>query len=186
MVLCLDSGLADAYLVLTSAGGTTPPSEAYPKSNAAARKALELDPSLAHPHAVLGASHMQYDWDFAGAKAEFKKAFDLDPNDATAHQWYALNMGKVGGHEQEALAEANRADELDPLSPIITIGSQAFTSWHDSTTRALPCARSWQVRTRHLPWRTIVWLGLIGGNGCIRRSSKNRRRLLSFPLPKRI
>ena len=112
------SGLADAYLVSTSYGGSS--SEAFPKSNAAARKALELDPTLAHPHAVLGNNEMDYDWDFAGGKAEYKKAFDLDPNDATAHQWYALNLGKVGGNEQEALAEANRAHQLDPLSPIIT------------------------------------------------------------------
>ena len=112
------SGLADAYLVLPSYGGT--PSEAYPKSNAAARKALELDATLAHPHAVLGSNEMDYDWDFAGGEAEYKKAFELDPNDATAHQWYALNMGKIGGREQEALAEVNRAHQLDPLSPIIS------------------------------------------------------------------
>jgi TolB-like protein len=114
------SGLADAYLVSSSNGGTAPPSEIYLKSNAAARKALELDPTLAHPHAVLGNNEMEYDWDFAGGKAEYKKAFDLDPDDATAHQWYALNLGKVGGNLQEALAEANRAHQLDPLSPIIT------------------------------------------------------------------
>ena len=49
-----------------------------------------------------------------------KKALELDPNDATAHQWYALDLGFIGGREQEAIAEANRAHELDPLSPIIT------------------------------------------------------------------
>src|SRR5713226_1852242 len=48
-----------------------------------------------------------------------KKALELDPNDATAHQWYALDLGFIGGREQEAIAEANRAHELDPLSPII-------------------------------------------------------------------
>jgi serine/threonine protein kinase len=110
------SGLADAYAVLPAFGGT--PSEDVPKSNAAARKALELDSSLAHPHAVLGHTKMQYDWDFAGGKAEFKKAFELDPNDATAHQRYAYDIGRIGGREQEALAEANRAHQLDPLSPI--------------------------------------------------------------------
>jgi serine/threonine protein kinase/tetratricopeptide (TPR) repeat protein len=114
------SGLADAYLVLTNTGGGGTPSEGFPKSNAAARKALELDATLAHPHAVLGSNEMDYDWDFAGGEAEFKKALELDPNDATAHQWYALNMGKIGGREQEALTEANRAHQLDPLSPIIS------------------------------------------------------------------
>jgi eukaryotic-like serine/threonine-protein kinase len=114
------SGLADAYLVLTNTGSGGTPGEGFPKSNAAARKALELDATLAHPHAVLGSNEMDYDWDFAGGEAEFKKALELDPNDATAHQWYALNMGKIGGREQEALTEANRAHQLDPLSPIIS------------------------------------------------------------------
>ena len=100
------SGLADAYAVLPNYGGNQ--NEDFPKSNAAARKALDLDPTLAHPHAVLGSNEMQYDWDFAGGEAEFKKSFELDPNDATAHQWYADDIGMIGGREQEALAEINR------------------------------------------------------------------------------
>ena len=111
------AGLADAYGTLPSYGGV--PSDDYPKSNAAARRALELDPSLARPHAVVGSNKMEYEWDFAGGEAEFKKALEVDPNDATAHQWYAEKIGMIGGREQEALAEANRAHQLDPLSPII-------------------------------------------------------------------
>ena len=61
------SGLADAYSILPGYGGS--PSENYPKSNAAARKALELDSSLAHPHAVLGSNEIEYDWNFAGGEA---------------------------------------------------------------------------------------------------------------------
>ncbi len=112
------SGLSDVYTVYPVYGAKS--SEVIPKSNAAARKALELDPSLAHPHAVLGGNEMEYDWDFAGGEAEYKKALALDPNDATAHQWYGQDMGWVGGRDQEALAEVNRAHQLDPLSPIIT------------------------------------------------------------------
>ena len=111
-------GLADAYGILPSEGAA--PSENFPKSNAAARKALELDPTLARPHAVLGGNEMEYDWDFAGGEAELKKAIELDPNDATAHQWYAQSLSAIGGREQEALAEVNRAHQLDPQSPIIT------------------------------------------------------------------
>jgi eukaryotic-like serine/threonine-protein kinase len=121
------SGLADAYTVLPTYGGT--PSETYPKANAAARKALELDATLADPHAVLGSNEMGYDWDFAGGEAEFKKALELDPNDATAHQWYALNLSLIGGREQEALAEANRAHQLDPLSPIISFRVGGIHIW---------------------------------------------------------
>ena len=113
------SGLADAYSVLPAYGGT--PSEAFPKSNAAARRALELDPSLARPHAVLGGNEMNYDWDFSGGEAEYKKAFELDPNDATAHHWYANDISVLGGREQEAFAEANRAYQLEPLLPITTV-----------------------------------------------------------------
>ena len=108
------SGLADAYSVLPTYGGD--PREDYPKSNAAARKALELDPTLAHPHAVLGANEMEFDWDFVGGETEYKKAFALDPNDATAHHWYADDIGRIGGRTQEALAEALRAHQLDPQS----------------------------------------------------------------------
>jgi serine/threonine protein kinase len=84
------SGLADTYSVLPSYGGVS--GEDYPRSNAAARKALVLDPTLAHPHSVLGASYMEYEWDFAAGIAEFKKALELDPNDSMALVWYAQDI----------------------------------------------------------------------------------------------
>jgi len=111
------SGLADAYIELPMFGGA--PSEYYPKANAAARKTLELDSTLARPHAVLGGTQLSYEWDFAGGEAEYKKAFELDPSDATAHAWYAFDIGTIGGREQEAFTEINRAHQLDPLSPLI-------------------------------------------------------------------
>jgi TolB-like protein len=108
------SALADVYSVLPYFGGN--PAEDFTRSSIAARKALRLDPTLAHPHAILGSNEMEYDWDFADGEAEFKKAIALDPNDATAHQWLAENLGKIGGREQEALAEIDRAHLLDPTS----------------------------------------------------------------------
>ncbi len=113
------SGLADAYAELPYFGGA--PSEYYPRGNAAARKALELDPTLARPHVFLGAIEMDYEWDFAGGEGEYKKALELDPSDATAHSWYAWDIAMIGGREQEAFAEINRAHQLDPLSPIIKV-----------------------------------------------------------------
>jgi eukaryotic-like serine/threonine-protein kinase len=112
-------GVANAYGVLSSYGSA--PNDVMPKSNAAAEKALELDPTLARPHAALGANKMQYSWDFSGGEAEFRKAFELDPGDATAHQWFSESLSFIGGRAQEALDEANRAQELDPLSPVIGI-----------------------------------------------------------------
>ena len=111
------SGLADAYSVMPNFGGN--PAEDFAKSNAAARKAMQLDPTLARPHAVLGMNETEYEWDFAGGEAEFKNAIALDPNDATAHQWYAEKLSQLGRRD-EALAEIHRAGELDPLSPVIT------------------------------------------------------------------
>ena len=113
------SGMADAYGTLTSYGGD--PNEFVPKSNAAAEKALELDPTLAHPHAVLGANKTEHSWDFPGGETEYRKAFALDPNDATAHQWFSEDLAGIGGREQEAIDEANRAYQLDPLSPIVSM-----------------------------------------------------------------
>ena len=113
------AGLAEAYTLLPGYGGI--PNENFPRSNAAARKALGLDATLARLHVVLGANEMDYDWDFAGAEAEFKKAFELDPNDATAHQWYADGIGAIGGREQESFSEADHARQLDPMSPMISV-----------------------------------------------------------------
>jgi eukaryotic-like serine/threonine-protein kinase len=111
------AGLSDAYGVLPGFGGA--PNDVYPKSNAAAEKALELDPTLARPHASLASNKMEYGRDFSGGEAEFIKAFELDPSDADAHQWFAEDLGYLGGREQEAIDEVSRAQQLDPLSPII-------------------------------------------------------------------
>jgi tetratricopeptide (TPR) repeat protein len=72
---------------------------------------------------------MQDDWDFAGGEAEFKKSFELDPNDATAHQWYADDIGMIGRREQEALTEIDLAHELDPQSPVITRVAGGIHVW---------------------------------------------------------
>jgi serine/threonine protein kinase/Tfp pilus assembly protein PilF len=121
------AGLADAYSIAPNYGGD--PNDSYPKSNAAARKALELDPTLGHPHAVLGSNYFEHDWDFAGGEAEWKKAFQLAPDDATAHQWYAEDMAAVGGHEDEAVASVDRAHELDPSSPVIVTDRGMVRLW---------------------------------------------------------
>jgi len=111
------SGLADCYAILPTYGGN--PAETYAKATAAAFRALELDPSLARPHAVLGTVEMEYDWDFAAGEAEYRKAIELDPDDATAHHWFAQEIGWLGRGE-EALAEVNLAHQLEPTSLMVT------------------------------------------------------------------
>jgi eukaryotic-like serine/threonine-protein kinase len=112
------AGVADVYSVIPDYADVDS-RDAIPKAKAAAAKALELDPTLARPHADLGNALMQYDWDFPGGEAEFHKAFELDPSDATAHQWLCQSLSYIG-RLSEAIAECNRAHELDPLSPIIS------------------------------------------------------------------
>src|SRR5437660_701130 len=111
------SGIADAYGVLINYGSD--PNDVTPKASAAAEKALELDPALARPHAVLGYNKMLYDWNFPGGEAEFRRAFELDPSDATSNQWFSETLSYIGGRAEESIDEGNRARQLDPLSPII-------------------------------------------------------------------
>jgi TolB-like protein/Flp pilus assembly protein TadD len=113
------AGVADCYALLGFHGwGIMPPNEAFPKAKAAAEKALQIDPNLAEAHSSLAYVRADYDWDLAGSEKEFKRAIELNPNYATAHQWYALNLA-VGQRYSEAIAEVRKAEEVDPLSLII-------------------------------------------------------------------
>jgi TolB-like protein len=121
------SGIADCYSSLGSSFdvGSQPPSEVQPKAKAAALKALGLDSGLADAHNSLAYTKLNYDWDWAGAEEEFKRAIELNPGYAHAYHWYAhalLSSGRL----DEALAKSNRALELDPLSPIINV----HLAWH--------------------------------------------------------
>jgi TolB-like protein/DNA-binding winged helix-turn-helix (wHTH) protein/Flp pilus assembly protein TadD len=114
------AGLADTYALLGSlSGGTIPRRDAMNNARSIARKALELDPTMAEAHTSLAFVLMHYDWDFAAAEREFLRAIDLNPNYATAHQWYAINLGATDRMDA-ALAELRHAQELDPLSLIIS------------------------------------------------------------------
>jgi TolB-like protein/Tfp pilus assembly protein PilF len=111
------SGLADGYISQGTSGGARP-TEVYPRAKQAALKALEIDNSLAEAHASLGFVMALYDWDWDGAEKEFLQAIELNPNYATAHQWYGSVLWNTG-RLQEALDRERRALELDPLSTII-------------------------------------------------------------------
>jgi TolB-like protein/Tfp pilus assembly protein PilF len=118
------SGLTDSYIVLVG-HGYLPPSEGYPKAKEAARKALELDETLAEAHTSLG-SILSHEWDWAGAEKEFTKAVKANPNYATAHHWYSIHLMTVGRLD-EAIKELKIAEELDPLSAMIhTYAGQLF------------------------------------------------------------
>jgi serine/threonine-protein kinase len=108
------SAMADAYVQL-GYGSYLTPEDAFPKADAAARKALELDSTLAEPHATLGFVKMYYAWDWRAAEQEFRQAIARNPSYATAHEWYGLFLSAMG-RPDEALAEVGRAKSLDPLS----------------------------------------------------------------------
>jgi eukaryotic-like serine/threonine-protein kinase len=108
------AGLADTYLILFDRGWISP-DEASPKIRSAAQWAIELDPTLAEPHATLAALKELADWDWAGAEAEYRKAIGLNPNYVTSHHWYALLLQNLG-RLKEALAEIEKALALDPAS----------------------------------------------------------------------
>ncbi|HEV2426477.1 MAG TPA: protein kinase [Terriglobia bacterium] len=111
-------GLADTYNVV-SGYGVMGPGESFPKAEAAARKALQLDDSLAEAHAALAMSLCAYDWNWAESESEYKRAFELNPNDAQAHYFYAMLYLMPMRRFDEAIGKMKRALELDPLSLII-------------------------------------------------------------------
>ncbi len=111
------AGLADSYSTLGNTNAL-PPGEAYPKARLAAENGLALDPSLAELHASLGYVLRFYDWDWPRAEHEFLCSLELNPGYATGRRWYAQFLSGMGRHG-EAIAEVERALELDPLSLII-------------------------------------------------------------------
>ncbi len=114
------AGLADTYSLLADYSPADP-HESSPKARAAALRALELDPQLAEAHTSLAYIKMYYDWDWQGSESEFRRAIALNPNYATAHQWYSEYLSGMGRFD-EALAEIRRAKEIDPLSSVINAG----------------------------------------------------------------
>jgi TolB-like protein/Flp pilus assembly protein TadD len=114
------AGLADSYSQLGGNWLYLPPSDSIPKAKAAAKKALELDDTLAEAHAALAYATF-FDWDWPNAEREFKRAIELNPNSALSHQRYAEFL-RARLRFNESMAEAQRAQELDPLSPDIVAG----------------------------------------------------------------
>jgi DNA-binding winged helix-turn-helix (wHTH) protein/TolB-like protein/Flp pilus assembly protein TadD len=122
------AGLADSYATLGILD-TLPAQETMPKARSAAMKALELDDGLSEAHAALGYVKHRYEWDFAGAEREFKRAIELNPKYPTAHQWYGWYLISLGKFD-EALSECKLAQQLDPLSLYtnLTLGAPYYHS----------------------------------------------------------
>ena len=149
------SGQADYFAYLTVLGGPEilKPRDAMTQARTAAAKALRLDDSLAEAHASMGNILHNYDWDWAAAEREFKKAIELNPNYAMAHHLYAHLLIETG-RAQESLAEAGWALQLDPYSPFINNGlSRQYYLSRQYDKAIKQCQIGLQINPTYLPAR---------------------------------
>ena len=122
------AGLADTYSLMGDYGYLAS-SEAWPKAKTAALQALDIDATLPEAHTSLALVKEHFEWDWAGAEQEFRRAIELNSNSANAHHWlgeYLTNIGQL----EEGLRETRKAAEIDPLSRIIntTLGWQLYVA----------------------------------------------------------
>ena len=129
------SGLADSYVLLASHGAQSP-LKSVPIAKRAALKALELDEALAEAHTSLGMVYHYYEWNWEKAGEEFQRAISLNPNYIVARMWYASNLASLG-RLQDALFQAEQAEELDPLSLAVYIKIGRLQYWMRNYDRAL-------------------------------------------------
>jgi tetratricopeptide (TPR) repeat protein len=158
------AGLADAYVLFTNFT-VAAPSESFPRAEAAARKALELDDSLAEAHTSLGQVLWEYYLDATGATKEFERAIALNPNYATAHHWYGVGPPEILGDFEKSIAEINRALQLDPLSLIINAdfgGSLITMRRYDEAIAQLRKTLEMDPRFYYAHWQLGVALQLKG------------------------
>jgi serine/threonine-protein kinase len=112
------AGEAQAWSILSAYNGASP-ADSYPKAEAFAKKALAIDESSAEALVGLASVKARYHFDVEGALADYERAIQLNPNDATAHHWIGGDCFAATGQHAREVAELTRALELDPLSPII-------------------------------------------------------------------
>lgn len=155
-----DPNYALAYARLSGSYGVLgnnylPPHEAFPKAKAYAAKALEIDEMLAEAHTAMGAVRVLYEWNWAEAEREFKRALVLDPNDADAHDLYAVYLDAMG-RPDEGMAETKRAQELDPLSLMFStdVGIEFYYA-RQYTEAIAQLEKTINLDPRYNPWRCV-------------------------------
>jgi TolB-like protein/Flp pilus assembly protein TadD len=123
------AGLAECYIVL-GFYAYLEPNEAFPKAKMEAQKALSIDNTLAEAHTSLAYISTVYEWNWESAESGFKRAIELNPNYATAHQWYSIFLNSMRRHD-EAIVEIKQAQKLDPVSNMInTDVGEVYLSMH--------------------------------------------------------
>src|SRR5437016_3436804 len=114
-IFAVESEIAKTWMVLPAYNGGAP-TDCTPRAQAAAQKALSLDQDSSDAIAVLASANAEYDFDVTAARSQYERAIRLNPNDATAHHWFATDVVATSGQHAQELAEMKRALELDPLS----------------------------------------------------------------------
>jgi serine/threonine-protein kinase len=150
------AGLAQAYAELPF--GDVPPQEALFKARPAAKRALELDETLAEAHRAMATINVYYDWDWPAAERECRRAIELNPGDALNHQHYGWFLGLMG-HFDEGLTELKRAETLDPLSINVNIAIGTNYYWsgqHDRAVEQYQKVMEWDPNVGGL---TRIYLG---------------------------
>ncbi len=153
------AGLADAYGALGGVFGFVLPSETFPKSKAAALKAIELDETLAEAHVALANYKLSYEWNWEEAEREFKRALELDPDNARAYNGYGGYL-QARGRFEEAIAARRHAQKLDPLSPDLTANVGYPYYYARQYDQAIGCYRQALEMEPNYFWASL-WLGQV-------------------------
>jgi serine/threonine protein kinase/tetratricopeptide (TPR) repeat protein len=154
------AGLADSFITLAT-NIPLPPRDAMPKAKAAAMKAIEIDDQLAEAWASLAAVKWWFDWDSEGAEEAYRRAIELNPNYATAHDGYAMLLSAQGRFD-EAVEQFSKASDLDPLSLIIAVhAGWPFYFARDFESAIKRFRKALELDERFIP--AHGWLGLALG-----------------------
>lgn len=136
------AGLADAYALLADYN-VLAAKEVMPSAKTAAMKALEIDDTISEAHASLGWAKLTLDWDWAGAGKEFQRSLELNPNYATAHQWYADYLTVMERRDEAQASMKRKPQQLEPVSlPISVALASIFYYTHQNDQAIDQCRRA--------------------------------------------
>jgi serine/threonine protein kinase/Tfp pilus assembly protein PilF len=172
------AGLADTYNFLGESGYIAP-LQVWQNAKSAANHAVKLDEGLPEAHISLALVRESYDWDWPGAESEFKRAIELNGNNASAHQWYGDFLTRMGRFD-EARVELKKAQELDPLSLLTntSLGRQLyFTRQYDAAIQRL--TKTLEMDPKFVPAQHAIEAAY-AQNGMFKEAIGERQRVLTL------
>src|SRR5713101_1856644 len=172
------AGLADTYNFLGESGYIAP-LQVWQNAKSAATHAVKLDDTLPEAHIYLALVRESYDWDWLGAESEFKRAIELNGNNASAHQWYGDFLTRMGRFD-EARVELKKAQELDPLSLLTntSLGRQLyFTRQYDAAAQQL--TKTLEMDPKFVPAQHAIEAAY-AQNGMFKEAIGERQKVLTL------